>query len=193
MNKYSLTGKDLSCERGGRTVFSKLNFNVAEGELLELRGANGSGKSSLLRLIAGLVAPREGQVNCTPEQCHYIGHADTNKPALSVLENVKFWAAYFGEAEVETALNHFNLQSLRDDQTYLLSAGQKRRLTLTRLALAKRKIWLLDEPMVGLDFNSQQNLLMLMTSHLAQDGIILAATHTELGLKSAQTLQLDAR
>jgi heme exporter protein A len=188
-----LIAKGLCCERGGRKVFSDVNFAVAEGELLELRGANGAGKSSLLRMIAGLVEPSEGNINCAPEECHYIGHADTNKPSLTISENVNFWANFFGADIDDAALNHFDLRSLSSDKTYLLSAGQKRRLTLTRLTLAKRKIWLLDEPMVGLDTDSQNNLLALMKSHLADAGIIVAATHTELGLKAAQVLTLGAR
>jgi heme exporter protein A len=168
-----------------------VNFTVAEGELLELRGANGAGKSSLLRMIAGLVEPSEGHINCAPEECHYIGHADTNKPSLTVMENVEFWAGFMGGALTPQSLSYFKLESLANDQAYLLSAGQKRRLTLTRLILSQRKIWLLDEPMVGLDTESQINLLTLMNSHLANAGIIIAATHTELGLKATQVLNLN--
>jgi heme exporter protein A len=193
LRNLQFTAQNLSCERGGRTVFSNVNFTVEEGELLELRGANGVGKSSLLRVIAGLVEPSEGSTNYESEECHYIGHADTNKPALTVFENVNFWGSFLGVAVDETALKHFNLQSLRSDPTYLLSAGQKRRLTLTRLTLATRKLWLLDEPMVGLDIDSQNNLLALMESHLEDAGIIIAATHTELGLKAAQVVTLGAR
>jgi heme exporter protein A len=188
-----LIAKGLCCERGGRKVFSDVNFAVAEGELLELRGANGAGKSSLLRMIAGLVEPSDGSINCAPEECHYIGHTDTNKPSLTVLENVTFWSGFMGSASTPQSLNHFKLEALANDQAYFLSAGQKRRLSLTRLVLAQRKLWLLDEPTVGLDQDSQLMLLNVMKNHLANRGMIIAATHLDLGLKANNTLTLETR
>jgi heme exporter protein A len=171
-------------------VFSQVSFELQDGALLELRGANGAGKSSLLRLVAGLVEPLEGTLNCEPEECHYIGHADGHKPVLTVLENLEFWAGFLGGKIQDNVLQHFNLQNLAHDPAALLSEGQKRRLALTRLVLAYRRIWLLDEPMVGLDATSQEQLRGVMKKHLAEQGMIIASTHTELGLSAAQTLTL---
>ena len=164
--------------------------------MLELRGANGSGKSSLLRLLAGLKTPTAGSIsleNGEPsaslaEQAHYIGHADTNKPALTVAENLEFWTAFLGGTQ--NPLSSFNLETLADDQALLLSAGQKRRLALARLHCAERPVWLLDEPDVGLDSAARLILQNHITRHLEKGGMVLAATHTELGFKTARTLQL---
>ena len=193
-----LTAKNLSCERGGRVVFQNLNFELSSGEFAELRGPNGAGKSSLLRLIAGLNVAEAGSLvfeggeaeETIAEQAHYIGHSESNKPALTVLENLKFWAELLGSDFNPSATKHFNLDGLSDDQALLLSAGQKRRLALTRLMLAHRPIWLLDEPSVGLDAASIVLLQKQIQKHLAQGGIVLAATHTDLGIQSAGAINL---
>jgi heme exporter protein A len=192
-----LSCENLSCERGGRLVFSGVNFTLVSGEMLELRGTNGSGKSSLLRLLAGLNFVAEGQIAFTGgplevplnEQAHYIGHADAIKPALSVRENLEFWAQFLS-GDVGPALLAFNLQNLVDDQAVLLSAGQKRRLALSRLLVAKRPLWLLDEPSVGLDTASLKNLQILIQRHLTSGGMVIAATHMDIGVKSSLTLTL---
>jgi heme exporter protein A len=193
-----LKAENLACERGGRIVFSKLSFELKAGALLELRGANGAGKSSLLRLLAGLNSPATGVVvlengaeeATLAEQAHYIGHAEANKPALTVAENLRFWTQFLGGDNVNLALSTFNLEALADDQALLLSAGQKRRLALSRLALAKRAVWLLDEPTVGLDAASLTQLQDLVKKHLREGGMVIAATHTELGVKVDQELFL---
>jgi heme exporter protein A len=193
-----LTAENLSCERGGRLIFTNVNFTLSAGELMDLRGPNGAGKSSLLRLLAGLNTPASGSAvleNGTAEatlaeQSHYIGHAEANKPALTVSQNLNFWAQFLGGTKTEAAAETFNLQPLADDQALLLSAGQKRRLALTRLVIAKRSLWLLDEPTVGLDAASLINLQSLIKRHLSQGGMVIAATHTELGVKATHALQL---
>lgn len=193
-----LKAENIACERGGRLVFSNLSFTLSSGEMLELRGANGSGKSSLLRLLAGLNAPTTGSINLEngelgaslAEQAHYIGHADANKPALTVAENLDFWTTFLGGTKAP--LSSFNLETLADDQALLLSAGQKRRLALARLRCAERPVWLLDEPDVGLDSASRLMLQNQITHHLEKGGMVLAATHTDLGFKTARTLQLGA-
>ena len=193
-----LKADNLSCERGGRLVFQGLSFDINAGELAELRGANGAGKSSLLRLVAGLNSTSSGALTLEggeaegtiAEHCHYIGHAEANKPALTVRENIEFWRAFLGGAKTPNAYSAFGLEELADDQTLLLSSGQKHRLALTRLVIAYRPIWLLDEPTVGLDTASTQTLQNQMHKHLKTGGIVIAATHSELGLKATKTIQL---
>ena len=189
-----ITAENLSCERGGRLVFSNLNFIVKSGELLTLTGPNGSGKSSLLRLLANLGEPSEGRLTFenAGQQSHYISHSDAAKSALTVSENLAFWRDFLGGGDIALAIAAMNLTTLAHYPVALLSAGQKRRLALARLALAPRKVWLLDEPSVGLDDASQLLLTTLMQQHLASGGIIIAATHVALGLKPHQQLQLGA-
>lgn len=192
-----LKAENLACERGGRLVFSNLSFTLNAGEMLELRGANGSGKSSLLRLLAGLNSASAGSITfengltdvSLAEQAHYIGHADANKTALTVSENLNFWAAFFGGDQAP--LKAFNLEALADDQALLLSAGQRRRLALSRLHCAKRPIWLLDEPDVGLDSASQFILQNQIATHLEKGGMALVATHAEFGFKAARILNMS--
>lgn len=179
-----LIANALACERNGRVVFSGLTFNVASGQLAELRGPNGSGKSSLLRLIAGLVPALSGSLALTPaddtplaQHCHYIGHLDALKNAMTVRENIAFWSRMLGGPGDASALDAFKLGHLADDPVQLLSAGQRRRLSLSRLLAAPRKIWLLDEPANALDVASQATLTELLDAHLKSGGIALAAIH----------------
>lgn len=193
-----LEAKNLSCERGGRMVFQNLSFGIAAGEFAELRGPNGSGKSSLLRLLAGLNVPESGNLTfeggkeeaTIAEQAHYIGHLEANKPALTVQENLNFWSELFGAGINPKATSFFNLDGLADDQALLLSAGQKRRLALTRLVLAHRPIWLLDEPSVGLDSASLILLQNQIKNHVGTGGIVIAATHTDLGIDASRHINL---
>jgi heme exporter protein A len=196
-----LKAENLSCERGGRLVFTDVNFTLASGELMALRGPNGAGKSSLLRLLAGLNTPAAGSViiengiaeSTLAEQSHYIGHTEANKPALTVNENLNFWSQFLGGEKNKTALSTFNLEALANDQALLLSAGQKRRLALTRLVIAQRNLWLLDEPTVGLDTASLTNLQTLIKKHLGIGGMVMAATHTDLGVNATHELTLGQR
>ncbi|MEO6609067.1 MAG: heme ABC exporter ATP-binding protein CcmA [Aestuariivirga sp.] len=196
-----LVAQDISCERGGRLIFEGLSFSLEQGELLELRGANGAGKSSLLRLIAGLNQSPTGSLaleqaspeSSLAENCHYIGHADANKSALTLRQNLSFWAAFMGDGDVEKGLKAFDLASIADDPTRLLSSGQKRRLSLARLATVERTLWLLDEPTVGLDQNSTSKLNELLHSHLSTGGMAIVATHADLGVKAKKNLTLKAR
>jgi heme exporter protein A len=185
-----LIGTDLSCERGGRTVFSGISFAVRPGELLEITGPNGAGKSTLLRLVAGLSEPAQGALKLEDggadltvgQQAHYVAHQDAIKPALSVSENLRFWGDFLGGGEVERALQSFSLEPMGQYPAGLLSAGQKRRLALSRLALVPRLIWLLDEPTVGLDQGSREQLFSIMRAQLRAGGLILVTTHVPLGI-----------
>lgn len=200
-SELRLTARDLACIRGGRLVFEGLSFEAGAGEALVLTGPNGAGKSSLLRQIAGLLEIEQGEIALTggnpelglAEQAHYAGHLDGLKPSMSVIETLRFWAAYLGggdDAAVERALKAMTLAALADLPVAYLSAGQKRRLALARLAVAPRPLWLLDEPSVALDAASVSRLRGFMAAHLAQGGIIIAATHLDLGLPDARELRL---
>lgn len=197
---FRLIADDLACIRGGRVVFEGLDFEVGGGEALIVTGRNGAGKSSLLRQIAGLVDLAEGWIALEggdteltlPEQTHYIGHLDALKAAMSVRETALFWSGYLGGGDIDDALERLDLDDLVDLPVAYLSAGQRRRLALARLLLAPRPVWLLDEPTVALDRASVARLVVLMEAHLADGGIIVAATHQDLGLCGARSLVLGA-
>jgi heme exporter protein A len=195
-----LLAADLACIRGGRPIFAGLSFAVRAGEALAVHGPNGAGKTSLLRLIAGLVRPSGGRLTLEggdanlslPEQAHYLGHQDPLKPSLTVRENLDFWARYFGASnEVGLALDAADLQSLAELPASYLSAGQRRRLSFARLIAAPRPIWLLDEPTAMLDERANDWLRAVMTDHLTDGGIIIAATHEPLGVEVSHALHLD--
>jgi heme exporter protein A len=195
-----LAAHDLACIRGGRLVFEGLSFELAAGHALVLTGANGAGKSSLLRQIAGLLEVTEGRIELqggdpelgVAEQAHYVGHLDGLKPMMSVVETLRFWGGFLGgPAEAaDAALDAMALAPLADLPVAYLSAGQKRRLSLARLAVAPRPLWLLDEPSVALDAASVARLKDFMSAHLAAGGLIVAATHLDLGLAMAAELRL---
>jgi heme exporter protein A len=195
-----LTGDNLTCQRGGRTVFSGLNFSLSGGEAMMVTGRNGAGKSSLLRMIAGLICISAGRLDLSggeddatlAEQAHYLGHQDALKPSLTVIENLRFWAEFLGDAgaTLEPALAAVDLAPLADLPAAYLSAGQRRRLSIARLIAAKRPLWLLDEPTSALDVPSQDRLTGLMRNHLAGGGMIMAATHGPIGLERARELKV---
>jgi heme exporter protein A len=197
-----LSGENLTCVRGGREVFAGLSFSLSAGEALVVTGRTGAGKSSLLRMIAGLVAIAAGTValngsdaDAMPgEQAHYLGHLDAVKPSLSVSENLGFWTAYLGglPGSVSDALEAVGLEPLAGLPAAYLSAGQRRRLSIARLVAVGRPVWLLDEPTSALDQPSQQKLAELMRSHLASGGMIVAAAHGPIGLDRARELKLGA-
>jgi heme exporter protein A len=195
-----LAADNLACTRGGRAVFTGLSFSLSAGEALVVTGRNGAGKSSLLRMIAGLVHISAGRLELSggdreatlAEQAHYLGHHDALKPSLSVGENLQFWAEFLGASRdaVQPALEAVDLSPLTGLPAAYLSAGQRRRLSIARLVAVRRPIWLLDEPTSALDVPSQGRLAELMRSHLASGGIIVAAAHGPIGLENPRELRL---
>ncbi|MET3337032.1 heme exporter protein A [Bradyrhizobium japonicum] len=195
-SKMQLSGRGIVCVRGGREVFAGLDFEAVAGEAVAVVGRNGSGKTSLLRLIAGLLVPAGGTIvldggdaeMTLPEQCHYLGHRDALKPALSVAENLTFWADFLGGERFDFAqsLATVGLEHATHLPAGFLSAGQRRRLSLARLLTVRRPVWLLDEPTNALDVTGQNMFGGLMREHLSRGGLIVAATHAPLGIDSRE-------
>jgi len=198
-----LAAHGIGCQRGGRLLFEDLSFTLSPGEGLLVTGPNGAGKTSLLRQLAGLLPLAEGRLTLTgasddggvAELCHYVGHLNAVKSSLTVADNLAFWADYLGQgrADLPNALAAFGLNPLADFPAGLLSAGQKRKLALSRLFAAPRPIWLLDEPQVSLDAASLKLLDSAIGAHLAQGGIAVVASHTALATKFAHKIALGGK
>jgi len=202
----SFSGQDVGCVRAERLVFRGLSFNLESGGALKLVGPNGSGKSSLLRLMAGLLRPAAGTLAWNGEavisdmvahagRCIYVGHQDAAKPMLTVAENAAFWAGIAGggahaEEAVRRGLAAFGIEALATIPCRLLSAGQRRRLALTRLFSSSAPIWLLDEPTVALDRDSVGALERAVAAHREDGGMVALATHIDLSLPDADVLNL---
>jgi heme exporter protein A len=185
--------------RGGRVIVDGLSFRLSGGSALLLTGANGSGKTTLLRALAGFLRPAAGSVRLRNgdeerepgEQTHFGGHLDGTNSHLTGQENLRVWAAYLdGSGDVAAALDAFARTGLADIPAGYLSAGQKRRLGLARLAAAKRPVWLLDEPTVSLDSASVALLVAAIDAHVAGGGLAVIATHIPMALARAQEIRL---
>jgi heme exporter protein A len=204
----SLQVRDLACRRGDRLLFSGLHFELPAGTALWLRGRNGSGKTSLLRLLAGLGRPEHGEIlwgtrpvlrdEAFRRGMRYVGHANGLKDDLSASESLAFEATLHGDAatrdRIETALSAFGLAPQRRAFVRTLSQGQRRRLALARLALAPSPgLWLLDEPFDALDTDSIGRLCALLAAHQSRGGSVLLTSHQPPPQPlSAAVLDLDA-
>ena len=190
----SLTAEKLACARGERRLFEKLSFKVRAGQALAVEGANGAGKTSLLRLLAGFLAPASGRVviqqdgkdsddaEARATRIGWLGHHDGLKPQLTVAEQLHFYAGLYGRKADATVLERVALTRQAELPCRYLSAGQRRRLALARLLVSERPLWLLDEPFAALDTSGQALVAQLMARHCGAGGIIIAATHDPLGL-----------
>jgi heme exporter protein A len=191
--RLRLVVSELSCERGGRLLFSDLSFSVDEGQAAILTGPNGAGKTSLISIIAGLLRQRSGAVRLEgvgvershiAELAHLVGHRDGLKPQLLVGENLLFSQQLLGwpTSSPKAALAALGLGHVLGTPTAYLSAGQHKRVALSRLLLSRRPLWLLDEPTAALDDESRTLLANLMHRHLESGGLIVAATHAPIGI-----------
>ncbi|MAS40172.1 MAG: heme ABC exporter ATP-binding protein CcmA [Porticoccaceae bacterium] len=196
-----LVAENLTLSRGGRTIFDGLSLRVGPGEALVLTGPNGSGKTTLLRALAGFLRPDDGTISIPGDErepaelAHFVGHMEGVKAHLSVRENLTFWADYLdgtGGEDLNAAFGQFALSGLEDIPAGYLSAGQKRRLALARLAVAKRPMWLLDEPTVSLDTASVGLLMKAIEAHLADGGLAVIATHVSLGLANERAMRIGS-
>ena len=199
----ALGAVDLGCIRGDRPIFAGLDLALEAGDALVLAGPNGSGKSSLLRVLAGFLRPAAGTVRWhgtdiarTPDahaaRLHYLAPYNAVKPGLTVAENLATWATLRGAAAtgIQPALKTFGLGNLADVPGRMLSTGQARRLALARLIAAPAPLWLLDEPAVALDREGCQTLARVIARHRAGGGIVVVATHQDLGLPDAPRLNV---
>lgn len=189
----------LACHRGGRIVFRGIDFTVPAGKAALVRGPNGVGKSSLLRVLAGLIPAAAGRVLLDgepagaadlQERVAYAGHLDAVKPALTVGQNLDTWAGIFTGGEAGAALTFFGLDQIADRPVAQCSAGQKRRLGLARLMVVDRPLWLLDEPTVSLDTASANLVADLVRNHCTAGGTALIATHIDLALPDGPVLEM---
>ncbi|MGY2049929.1 heme ABC exporter ATP-binding protein CcmA [Methylobacterium sp. JK268] len=196
-----LIAEGLACRRSGRRIFAGLSFALGAGEAVVVTGRNGAGKSTLLTVIAGRLAPESGTLRAEgvgertiPECLHGIGHRDGLKGALTAEENLAFARDLLGEATLapREALARMGLAHAAALPVAYLSAGQRRRVALARLLVCRRPLWLLDEPTAALDTASQSILATLMRAHLAEGGLVVAATHQALGLDGAREIAIEA-
>lgn len=196
-DRASLRVEALTLSRGGRVLFEGLSFAAASGAYVEVQGSNGSGKTSLLRAVAGLLRPRAGVIAIEGVDepsiaLHYIGHANALKREVKVREHLHYWAGLFGGAPSEDfASKMLDLGRVLNVPVRVLSQGQARRLALARLIVAPRPIWLLDEPAAALDASGKAVLNELIASHRASGGIVVAAVHEPLGAPPSQTLRVS--
>lgn len=198
----SLSAENLSCLRADHLVFEDISFDLSPGQSLWVRGRNGAGKSSLLRVCARLLKAADGRlmwsgkdIDLEPDiyqqQYHYLGHQDALKAVFTVAENLNFWARFHGQADVNAALSSYELDGLRDTPVRILSAGQKKRVNLARLKASMAPLWILDEPLSALDTHFVELFKDQLQRHITAGGMAIFATHQDLDLQNGSVLTLD--
>ena len=200
-----LEARAITCVRGERELFSKLNLQLSAGECLHIRGENGVGKTSLLRLLSGLASPESGEVlwNSNPikkeaSEYHskllFLGHRDALKEDLTALENLLMYAAIdhisISEEEALAALWKFGLKGREDLSVHYLSAGQKKRVLMARMLTRRAQVWILDEPFNALDIQAADELQSLIVTHLANRGLVVLTSHQPLAIPNLRVLDL---
>jgi len=201
-----LEAMNLGCARGERRLFSGLNFSLPAGTFLQAFGPNGSGKTSLLRIVCGLTAPAAGEVRWDGTnirrlgeeyfaQIAYVAHQNGIKDELDPVENLRISCGVAGNAlskrKAQVVLERVGLSKQKDLPARLLSAGQRRRLALSRLLASPAKLWILDEPLASLDDDGATLALNLISEHLTNDGMAIIATHQEMGLSAGQMQRIE--
>ncbi len=201
----ALEAREIACVRGERTLFSGLNLQVLAGQCLHIRGENGVGKTSLLRLLTGLASPESGDIlwngNSIKEAASeyhgkllFLGHRDALKEDLSALENLRMYAAIDGillsEQDAFTSLWRFGLKGREDLPVNCLSAGQKKRVLRARMVTRRAQVWILDEPFNALDTHAAQELLGLIAEHLERNGLVVLTSHQPLSIPGLRVLDL---
>lgn len=200
-----LTATNIACRRGSRLLFNDLSFEVRTGELLRVMGHNGTGKTSLLRLLAGLAQPSQGEVRWQGRSIQqqaaeyrremvFLGHASALEPELTPAENLQFFALThllnISPRDWDAALGAFSVSGFRDTPMGLLSFGQRRRVLLCRLRLKGARLWLLDEPFSGLDYQSQAELTECLVEHCRAGGLIIMTSHQPISVPNAREISL---
>ncbi|HVV34430.1 MAG TPA: heme ABC exporter ATP-binding protein CcmA [Vitreimonas sp.] len=195
--KVGVRVQALAIRRGARLLFEDLSFTSRPGDYLEIRGANGAGKTSLLRAIAGFLRPVAGRVafDNTEESAlalHYVGHLNGLKGGVTPRAHMEYWRGLFGGVgSIDGAASKLGITSLLDLPVRVLSQGQQRRVSLARLLVALRPVWLLDEPAAALDSAGRSVVAQLVSDHCASGGVVLAAVHESLGPSPSQTVVLS--
>jgi heme exporter protein A len=199
---HSLEGTGLSCIRDDRVLFEELAFELVSGQVLLLEGKNGSGKTSLLRILCGFREPDAGEINWCGDavndspfyaQMAYVGHLDGIKKELTVLENLKMSLALSspGQYSIDEALAKVHMAGYNDVLVQALSAGQKRRLSLARLLITENVLWILDEPFTSLDKQGIALIETLMTEHCASGGMIVLTSHHDIDLPDVDVQRIN--
>jgi heme exporter protein A len=196
--------QNLSCERGDRRLFTGLSFTLDGGRVLQIEGANGSGKTSLLRIVSGLLRPDSGRVFWQGEsihaqrseylrQIHYLGHLPGIKLELTPTEILRFTGAWHGGKpglSIDEALERVELYGFEDEPAATLSAGQRRRISLAGLLVSQARLWILDEPFTTLDVSGSAVLEQLIDAHVQNDGCVIMASHSKHRLAPDRVMNL---
>jgi heme exporter protein A len=200
-----LEAHELCCVRGERELFSGLNLRISAGNCLHVRGENGVGKTSLLRLLTGLSKPESGEVRwgsqaiaLDPIAYHrellFLGHRDALKEDLTALENIQMYAALddvaLSQEQALAALWRFGLRGRENLPVNCLSVGQKRRVLMARMLTRQARLWILDEPFNALDTQAIQEMQNLIVEHLSVDGLVVLTSHQEVSIPNVQVLEL---
>jgi len=199
-----LQTRDLSCVKDDHTLFAELNIDLQAGQILLVEGKNGSGKTSLLRILTGLSLPESGEVLWQGhpisevgadyyEQVNYVGHHDGIKRDLTCLENLRLVQA-MGKPlpiDLDNALEKVNLYKFGENFVATLSAGQKRRLAMARLVVTEAMLWIMDEPFTSLDKASMAMFQKMFELHLEQGGVIVMTSHHDIEMPNSDVVRLN--
>jgi len=193
-----LTISNLSAQRAGNVVFEKISFSLKSGEMLAVSGENGSGKSTLLLTLAQILPPLSGKISLiSPHNnpIRYIGHKDALKMPLTVRENLSFWSKLYNGKNIflEKSIDDFQINNVLDIPANNLSAGFKKRVTLTRLVFGFAPLWILDEPYTNMDKKNIRALDELLDKHLERAGMVIIASHQLINSKAHYHLNLDLK